>query len=126
MLPDHLLLGRRAPSDVDDQSRDEAVQVEAPVEAVAAPEAPAEGEAAPVPAFTSIRARRDDPAPPPAPVSAKPLRAGDAGLPEDTSEPAAKVAAPRVEPVATTPDVPPAVKAARASLQALAPAPEAM
>lgn len=112
------------PPAVEAASEPIAVEVvpEAPVEAVAAPEAPAESEAAPVPAFTSIRARRDDPAPPPAPISAKPLRAGDAGLPEDTSAPAAEVTAPRVEPVATTPDVPPAVRAARASLQALAPA----
>ena len=34
MLPDHLFFGRRAPSDVDDQSRHQAVQIESPVEAI--------------------------------------------------------------------------------------------
>ena len=34
MLPDRLLLGRRAPSDVDDQSRHQVVQIESSIEAV--------------------------------------------------------------------------------------------
>ena len=100
----------------------------APVEDSAA-EGPTKSEPpeaeAPAPSFTSIRARRNDATPPSPPVAAKPLRAGDAGLPEDTSAPATpapKVAAARAEPIGTTPEVPPASKAARASLQALAPA----
>ncbi len=107
-----------APEQVLDEDADATQQTEAaPI--------PDSGPDASPPAFTSIRARRSDATPPAPPVAAKPLRAGDAGLPEDTSAPAvpsSKVAASRAEPLGTTPEVPPAIKAARASLQALAPA----